>query len=190
MTLILDDPAASSREQLTAPLVAVLGQLHDVLDRLTDEQYARKPVGQITSSIGGHVRHCLDHVRELLRLADGHELDYDRRERGTDVEARRSAALNLIAELSEQLVDLPADAPDRTVFVSTMLACDQPPLVVSSSFAREFAFVLSHTIHHHALIGVMVKTLGGWLPEKFGYAPSTLADQASPRTAVGRPCAR
>jgi uncharacterized damage-inducible protein DinB len=168
------------------PLIVVLDQLYDVIDRLGDEQYARKPIGVITSSVGAHVRHCLDHVRELLRGAHGRELDYDRRERGTEVETRRAAALELIAYLRRQLSEL--DASDRPIRVSTMLASDQPPVVVQSSVAREVAFVLSHTIHHHALIGVMVKLLGGWLPETFGYAPSTVAHQAN--AAKGRTCVR
>ena len=169
------------------PLIVVLDQLHDVIDRLSDEQYGRKPIGVIASSIGAHVRHCLDHVRAFLRVAHAGELDYDRRERGTDVETARAAALELIADLRQQLAGL--DAFDRPIRVSTMLAADQPPVLVQSSVARELAFVLSHTIHHHALIGVMVKSVGGWLPERFGYAPSTVAHLTT--AAKGRrACAR
>jgi hypothetical protein len=39
------------------------------------------------------------------------------------------------------------------------------------------AFVLSHTIHHNAIIGVMANTLDIPLPARFGYAPSTIAHQ-------------
>jgi uncharacterized damage-inducible protein DinB len=180
MTMTLAEPVTVD------PLIVVLDQLYDVIDRLGDEQYTRKPIGVITSTIGAHVRHCLDHVRELLRVAHGRELDYDRRERGTEIETRRAAALELISELRQQLPEL--DASDRPIQVSTLLAADQPPVVVRSSVAREVAFVLSHTIHHHALIGVMVKLLGGWLPDKFGYAPSTVAHLAT--AAKGRACAR
>ena len=197
MTALLREPTTLRRpigadgsptsEQVVGPLITVLGQLHDVVDRLGDEQYAQRPVGPITSSIGAHVRHCLDHVRELLRVAHGRELDYDRRDRGTDVETRRAAALDRIAELKQRLVELPPEAMNGSVWLTTMLAADQPPVVVHSSVGREIAFVLSHTIHHNALIGVMVKSLGGWLPERFGYAPSTVAHRA---TTERRQCAR
>jgi hypothetical protein len=40
---------------------------------------------------------------------------------------------------------------------------------------RELAFVLSHTVHHNALIAVMALTLGVSIPDRFGYAPSTIA---------------
>jgi hypothetical protein len=40
---------------------------------------------------------------------------------------------------------------------------------------RELAFVLSHTVHHNALIAIMAQTLGVPVPARFGYAPSTIA---------------
>jgi uncharacterized damage-inducible protein DinB len=54
------------------------------------------------------------------------------------------------------------------------LAADAEPVEVDTSIGRELAYVLSHTIHHNAIIGAMVKTLGGALPQRFGYAPSTI----------------
>ncbi len=50
-----------------------------------------------------------------------------------------------------------------------------PSIAVPTSLGRELAFVMSHTIHHNALIGVIAKLLGIDVPERFGYAPSTLA---------------
>ncbi len=48
------------------------------------------------------------------------------------------------------------------------------PVQVETTVGRELAFVLSHTIHHNALIGVMAAMLGVPVPDRFGYAPSTL----------------
>ena len=50
----------------TGPLIRLLRQLSIVVGKLTDSQYTQKPVGVVESSVGGHVRHCLDHVRSLL----------------------------------------------------------------------------------------------------------------------------
>jgi uncharacterized damage-inducible protein DinB len=46
---------------------------------------------------------------------------------------------------------------------------------VETTVGRELAFVLSHTVHHNALIAVMARTLGVPVPDLFGYAPSTIA---------------
>ena len=157
------------------PLVGVLRQTAALLGTLTDDQYARKPVGVVPSSVGGHVRHCLDHVDALLRGAGDGLLDYDRRERGTDVERSRTAALESIRRQERQLLDLPWPSGHRPLRLSVLVSPDAPPSVVLSSLDRELAFTLSHTIHHGALIAVMAKLLGVAVPPAFGYAPSTLA---------------
>ena len=65
--------------------------------------------------------------------------------------------------------------------LNVLMHADAPPLEVISSVGREMAYALSHTIHHNALIGAMVKTLKGWLPQRFGYAPATIRNQACVR---------
>jgi uncharacterized damage-inducible protein DinB len=169
------DPKGVALPPAVVPLVGVLRQTAALLESLTDEQYARKPVGVVPSSVGGHVRHCLDHVDALLRGAGDGLLDYDRREHGTDVERSRAAALEAIRRQERQLLDFrwpPGHCPLR---LSVLVSPDAPPSVVVSSLDRELAFALSHTIHHGALIAVMAKLLGVAVPADFGYAPSTLA---------------
>lgn len=45
---------------------------------------------------------------------------------------------------------------------------------VASSLPRELQFLLSHTVHHYALIATMNAVAGVETPEDFGVAPSTL----------------
>jgi uncharacterized damage-inducible protein DinB len=159
------------------PLIGVLRQLADLLDSLTDAQYVMKPVGVVPSSIGGHVRHNLDHVDALLNgLADG-AIDYDARQRGTSVELDRRSALDAIRRLERQLLHRDWHLQPDALRLTTLLSPDAAAATVETSLDRELAFVLSHTIHHNALIGVMAKLLGVPLPDDFGYAPSTVAHQ-------------
>ena len=169
------DPQGVALPPAVVPLVGVLRQTAALLESLTDEQYARKPVGVVPSSIGGHVRHCLDHVEALLRGAGDGLLDYDRRERGTDVERSRTAALETMRRQECQLLSFPWPEGRHPLHLSVLVSPDAPPTVVVSSLDRELAFALSHTIHHGALIAVMAKLLGVPVPPDFGYAPSTLA---------------
>ena len=180
------EPAASmaTPEPPAVTLISILQQLQAVVGCLRDEQYARRPVGVVQSSIGGHVRHCLDHVGALLRGIDAGVLDYDARERGTPIETDRAAALDAIRSLRAQLRGLPPDILEQPIRLSVMMTSDGPAIRVGTTIGREMAYVLSHTIHHNALIGTMVKILGGWLPDRFGYAPATLAYLKSD------PCAR
>lgn len=161
------------------PLVALLRQLFDLVESLSNEGYTRKPVGVVTSSVGGHVRHNLDHVAALLRGLRSGEVNYDHRDRGTDVERDRLAALAEILRLEEELTDFPWHAVPHLIKLTTLVAPDRPPVAAVTSPDRELAFVVSHTVHHNAIIGIMGKLLGADLPAEFGYAPSTVAYERS-----------
>lgn len=174
-----------AREPLTvSPLIGLLHQLFDLIEALTDDEYTRKPVGVVESSIGGHVRHDLDHIAALLRGLPTGRLSYDHRDRGTDVEHNRSAALDAILRLERELLALPWGEVSELVVLEALVAPDLPPVVATTSPERELAFVISHTVHHNALIRVMVKLLGADVPADFGYAPSTIAHREA------RTCAR
>lgn len=168
-----DLPTARPSEAVL-PLVAILQQPAEVIGSLTDEQYVRKPIGVVPGSIGGHVRHCLDHIEALLAGARTGRLDYDHRQRGTEVESRRHVALDTLQRLERQLLSF-FHSLDRPLRLNVMLSSASSPIEVETSVGRELAFVLSHTIHHNSLVGVMVNLLGLPLPERFGYAPSTIA---------------
>ena len=56
--------------------------------------------------------------------------------------------------------------------------------VVFATPGRELGFVLSHTVHHNALIAVIAAAVGAAVPPGFGYAPATVAHHRS------RACAR
>ena len=166
------------------PLVTLLHQLSDLVKSLSDEEYTQKPVGVIQSSVGGHVRHNLDHVAALLRGLRSGGVNYDHRDRGTDVERDRLAALAEILRLEEELTTFPWHAVPHLLKLTALVAPDRPPVMTVTSAERELAFVASHTVHHNAIIGIMAKLLGADLPADFGHAPSTIAHQRS------RACAR
>ena len=165
---------ADSLPQPIVPLIGVLGQLADLLDSMSDEQYRTRPVGPVSSNVGGHVRHCLDHIESLLSGVESGLIDYDQRQRGTDVETNRMSARAAIGRLQRRLRSFPLDSEERDLSLSAIVQPGSAPVEVTTSVGRELVFVLSHTIHHNALIAVMAKTLGVPVPEHFGYAPSTL----------------
>lgn len=173
----MTDTPNEAFESAVWPLVALLGQLKGLILQLNDQQYAAANVCAVEGTIGAHVRHCLDHVRTLAKGRTNRQLDYDSRERGTDVETSRLAAVRTIDVLLNDVKNW-ADAPiDTPLTLSTMLDADRPAVNVPTSFGRELSFVISHTVHHNAMIGAIARAQGAELPARFGYAPSTIAFQ-------------
>jgi uncharacterized damage-inducible protein DinB len=155
-------------------LQAQLRTLGSIVEGLPDHLFTAKP-GLASGSIGEHVRHSLDHARALLSLRDGEDLTYDARLRGTPVETSTSAAAHAIRRTCSELDaldDVPLDRPIRLFFIEE---AGRSPSEVMSTLGREVAFVVQHTIHHCALIGLLLERGGVPAPARFGYAPSTPA---------------
>ncbi len=159
-----------------AALLGSLGQLVDLLRQADGDQYARRPVTHFNCSLGEQVRHVLDHVACFICGLDSGRLDYDHRERGTEIERDRVAAIAEIERLDGRLQALGDRCVDEPcAFIIHPPEMDAPPVSAPSSLGRELSFVLSHTIHHLAIISAMCVELGLAVPKQVGYAPSTLA---------------
>lgn len=157
----------------TAALATVLRDLAAVVEALSDAQYSDSGVAGISGSVGGHVRHCLDHVHALERGLDSGVVNYDARERDARVEVDRTLAWSLLQTARRRVLLLPASALARPVVVHTRLHVTTAPVEVRSSLGREVSFVIAHTIHHCATIAVLAGVTRERLPERFGLAPST-----------------
>lgn len=168
------DAPEQASESPALPLVALLDQLSRVVAALSDAQYVQSPVGTITSSIGAHVRHSLDHIEAVRHARRTGVVDYDTRVRGTSVQSDRNAALTAIQDHAAALARWASDDLQLEVAMSVLLTADGPPLTVRTTLGRELAFAVNHTIHHNAMLAAMMATLGGTVPDRFGYAPSTV----------------
>lgn len=162
--------------QTPSPATQVAGlleQLASVVERLDDGQYRAEPAREVSGSIGGHVRHCLDHIAALTNGFGRRQVCYDVRLRGTPVESQRDAAQVEIAWLLSQVRGVQAAALDRPLDVVLSVDTAGATSVVRSTVARELAFVASHTVHHFAIIALLLREMGVSVPPRFGYAPST-----------------
>jgi uncharacterized damage-inducible protein DinB len=165
-----------------APARALAGCLTDLaalLEGASDLDYQARPDGGVSGSVGAHVRHCLDHVRAVVDAANrGRLLSYDGRERDTALEQNRPLgilALRQHADRLDALVDCPADQPMR---LEAHVDCTRGAVEVTSSLGRELVFVLQHTIHHQAIVALLLAARGIAIPPRFGYAPSTVRRHA------------
>jgi len=146
--------------------VVLLEQLGALLDTLDDEAYVQPHPGIGLSGIGPHVRHCLDFYARLLEGVPGGRVDYDDRPREQRLETACRAARLRVSELAALLPSLArADHPLRV----RMDGAEAP-----SDVQRELLALQSHTVHHLALIAVLLRAQGRQPPAGFGVSPSTL----------------
>jgi hypothetical protein len=153
--------------------------MRTMIARLDDLDYAMPAPGRTTGGIGGHVRHCVDHVSALLASTRTGLCAYDRRERGTDVETSRTAAIDAITDAMIGVLQLGAATLDSEVLVETQLDPAGAMVITRSSVGREVAFLVSHTIHHHAIVAKMLEARGIEVAPRFGLAPATPLDQGA-----------
>jgi len=157
------------------PMVQLLKQLRDLAAGLDAERYNLKPESTKCGAIGGHIRHTLDHVGAWLCGVNQETINYDDRERGTDIETNPQTAVKVIDRYMDRLAKIEPASLLEGVAVFTSMTSDGALMRLPSTHARELAFVFSHTVHHNAIIGTIARAQGVELPDNFGTAPSTIA---------------
>lgn len=157
-------------------------QLRKLIGTMTDAQYTGKVAGQ-SSPVGAHARHAVDHLNCLMNGVRSGTIDYDARERSQDLECSRAVMLARLTELEMDLLSLAGQDPERMVFVHSTASEDGKAVTVRSSLQRELLFVASHTIHHLALMRMMLVQQGATIDDRVGVAYSTLAHEG--RSATG-----
>jgi hypothetical protein len=155
--------------------VLLLNQAAALLTDLPAQTYVKTSPLFLNAAIGGHMRHCLEHYHSLLRDLPEGAVDYDRRARDlvleTDVDMAR-ARLQTICEGLAALHAVPASTALRVRMDHggpEAESCWQ-----ASTLGRELQFLISHTVHHFALIAGLCHCHGQEVAKDFGYAPSTL----------------
>ncbi|MBT8148637.1 MAG: hypothetical protein HKO71_08010 [Pseudomonadales bacterium] len=182
----------SSIVKLIEDNTELLQQLDAVLGVLDDTLYCKLDERVHDASIGGHVRHVLDHYSCLLTgLAQG-VIEYDNRERKLEIEESRPVALKRLQRTIEQLQTIAGTAREGDTLQVNLLTCNgdtaqQPAAGASycSSLARELAFLHSHTVHHNASIAVLLRLHGAseLVPQDLGIAPATAQYQEQKKCA-------
>lgn len=170
----LNDPTSTTQPSI-AMLQRVLDDLAQAVQAFSDEQYVQSPRMGSSGAVGEHVRHVLDHHRALLEGIAGGRINYDQRERGTSIETHRPRALDEIARLQQRVAALEVQHDlQMPLSLCVLVHPHQEPLVIHTTLEREMVFVLSHSIHHHAIIAMAAAHWSVRLPRYFGFAPATI----------------
>ena len=167
------------------PLFSLLVQMRSMIERMNDDAYAMPAPGRTSGGVGGHVRHCLDHIAALVHAT-----------RSGVVEYRSAAARHPRRDLPDggaaadrrarrRLACLDASVLDEPLLVESQIDPAGAIILTRSSVCREVAFVVSHTIHHNAIVAQLLANRDVDLDARFG-AGAGHAD-STPRRLV---CAR
>ncbi len=144
-----------------------------LLEAIPPTVYARKCPEIFGSSIGGHFRHNIDHYVAFMDGLEFSEIDYDARDRSETTEEDPLEASRIMARLSICLKQIEEDDPDRPLRIRMDDGGDSA--WSQTTLRRELQFLLSHTIHHYALVVSIATRYGiNEFPDGFGVAPSTL----------------
>lgn len=181
-------------EQHTCVVSAALASLEGkkgIVECLSASEYAKVDEG-IGASVGGHMRHTLDHFAHCLAALPateqrgasstgslGHaawKVHYDRRMRGGAVETDPREAADLIVSFQEALRALPRGHEGSLALRATAVA---PAFMLGdgaggaggehefeSNLERELFFCCHHGTHHDAMIQLILKRMGGGAAER------------------------
>ncbi|MBI5373504.1 MAG: DinB family protein [Sphingobacteriales bacterium] len=155
---------------ISIQLAKQLGYLQRLLLQLSGEQYT-KPVRHLDqSTVGGHSRHIIEILQCVLKGYEPGRVDYIRRTRDLRLETSRETALQAIDELVQA-----AARPDKTLSLVVAAQTGGAYGEITTTYNREMAYVLEHTIHHLALIKVALVEMNlNLVNNEFGVAYSTL----------------
>lgn len=159
-----------SQDFLIEENILFLSQAKDLLERISDHVYTDVVSISPRGAIGGHLRHCLDFYGSFLRGLERGLIDYDERRRDAVLETDRRCAAERIDSHVRGLRDI--NSPFDTVL--QVRCCEGGDGVMPSSLRRELTYLAQHTVHHFALISMLLRHRGIEPPREFGVAPSTL----------------
>jgi hypothetical protein len=167
--------------------VHCLDQALELLARVPESAFARREA-QHAKTIGPHLRHVLDHYSSFLHGLPSFRIDYDARAREIRLETEIDYATSRLREIVGGLALVDPELFEMPIEIRLESGGSEEEQWSRSSVRRELQFLLSHTIHHFALIAVLLEPHGVVVPDDFGVAPSTLKHWRShPEAAVARP---
>ena len=144
--------------------------LSELISSVSPEEYSKPLESLHGSTIGQHMRHCIEFVQCVFAGTKSGVVCYDERKRDKRIEELPVIALEAIGELillNQEHSDCPLmlrqQYPHGTIEANTTLV-------------REIIFNIEHIVHHQAIIKTAIRSLGiDKLAKDFGVAASTLA---------------
>ena len=153
-------------------------EIKSQLSELSTALYTRKPQFA-EGSVGVHVRHIIEHYHMLFDGLSNGMICYDNRARSELLEQSTVAAISALAGISSRLQMLIGENNDPLILKAAVSGYSNEQLSTQTTLIRELMFIHSHTIHHQAIISMILKAEAVDVPDNFGVAPATLQFRTS-----------
>ncbi len=148
-----------------------LDQVKQIISACDCKSY-NQPSAHSTSGIGRHVRHILDHFVAVKEGAASGLINYNARNRDSDVENDPEIAFQIIDEIVVWLSD--ESIKDRELNIETEVSVSETQnMQMPSTLSREICYLINHTIHHVAYANLVAGQLGLHINKDHGVAPGT-----------------
>lgn len=146
-------------------------QLRTIIDQLSEDEFSEKLELLNFSSIGQHVRHVLEFYMCLSKGIKSSVVDYDKRIRNLLIENNPKYAIGVLEELSKVFC---CEEIEET-FLTNTIEFNGVVMNTNSSVSRELIYLIEHSIHHYAIIGIALRSHFRHveIPYNFGVAYST-----------------
>ena len=159
--------------QLLAGCVRSIEQCGQLLRLISTESYVDSSRG--TSSVGAHIRHILDRFHCFLAGMPAGSIDYDARKRDKSIENNLDVAAFALVSVSRRIESMAAlDDLEPAITVCESVHHQGPAVTMPSTVGRELMGLVTHSIHHLAIIALIVKSYGYEMDADFGKAASTI----------------
>jgi uncharacterized damage-inducible protein DinB len=163
--------------------VEILQQLSELLQSLPTGVY-HEPLGTLHQhSVGQHTRHIVEFYECLFQGLSGGQVNYDARERNLRLETDKAYTIRLIEDITTRLAAF--SGTDTPLTLLQAFGTDEAP-ALPTSWWRELAYMIEHTIHHLAIIKIGLNQTypDVVLPLHFGVAHSTIQFRNNQQTSA------
>jgi len=140
----------------------------ELLRQLTNDEFTQKNPELSNATIGEHMRHIIELFGCLLENYNYGLINYDDRKRDLLLQTNKNEAISIMEKYLYEI-----DKPNKSL--SLAHNCFSPIELLPTNYYRELIYNLEHSIHHQALIKVVLNRLPHIkVSNSFGVAPSTL----------------
>ncbi len=162
--------------------VLCLEQGITLLRDMEDAVYTHTSSPIYNSGIGDHYRHCVEHYLCFLDGVAARRVDYDARKRDLRIATERNYAIEVTRRIIDRLNQVACEGVELHVKMDCRMDDEEGAIWTNSTPERDLQYLQAHTIHHYALIAMILRLQGYEPGEGFGVAPSTLTYQKQRET--------